>query len=83
MGAKVVCLAGMDGYADNDYTNEARKIARDVHCPVRVQQGSFLRGVWPVFDPAERFGKYTRTLSPGSDRATIVSASPSTKMRMS
>lgn len=59
MGAKVVCLAGMDGYADNDYTNEARKIARDVHCPVRVQPGSFLHGVWPVFDPAERFGKYT------------------------
>ena len=59
MGAKVVCLAGMDGYKDNDYTDEARKIARDVHCPVRVQPASFLRAVWPVFDKAERFGKYT------------------------
>lgn len=59
MGAKVVCLAGMDGYADNDYTDEAQKIARDVHCPVRVQPGSFLRAVWPVWDAAERFGKYT------------------------
>ena len=59
MGAKVVCLAGMDGYADNDYTDEARKIARDIHCPVRVQGGSFLRAVWPEWDGAERFGKYT------------------------
>lgn len=58
MGAKVVCLAGMDGYEDNDYTDEARKVARDVHCPVRVQPASFLREVWPVFDKAERFGKY-------------------------
>lgn len=59
MGAKVVCLAGMDGYADNDYTDEAHKVARDVHCPVRVQPVSFLRAVWPVWNSAERFGKYT------------------------
>ena len=58
MGAKVVYLAGMDGYPGNDYTKEAEKIARDVHCPVRVQQGSFLRSVWPVFDPDEKFGRY-------------------------
>ena len=59
MGAKVVNLAGMDGYADNDYTKEAEKISRDIHCPVRVQPASFLRSVWPVFDPAEKFGRYT------------------------
>lgn len=59
MGAKVVCLAGMDGYAKNDYTGEARKIAKSIHCPVRVQPGSFLRSVWPVFDPEEKFGRYT------------------------
>lgn len=59
MGAKVVTLAGMDGYADNDYRGEARKIARDVHCPVRVMAESPLADVWPVFDPAERFGRYT------------------------
>lgn len=58
MGAKVVFLAGMDGYADNDYTAEARKVARDIHCPVRVQPESFLRAVWPVFDPTEKFGRY-------------------------
>lgn len=59
MGAKVVCLAGMDGYKDNDYTEEARKIAREVRCPVRVQPESFLRSVWGVYDAKERFGRYT------------------------
>ena len=59
MGAKVVCMAGMDGYPDNDYTDEARKVARDIHCPVRVMDASPLASVWPAFDPAEKFGKYT------------------------
>lgn len=58
MGAKVVYLAGMDGYADNDYREEARKIARDIHCPVRVMPASPLAGIWPAFDPDERFGRY-------------------------
>lgn len=58
MGAKVVCLAGMDGYADNDYTGEARKVAADIHCPVRVASG-FLRAVWPEWDAGERFGRYS------------------------
>ena len=57
MGAKVVCLAGMDGYADNDYTGEARKVAADIYCPVRVASG-FLRAVWPEWDAGERFGRY-------------------------
>lgn len=58
MGAKAVCLAGMDGYPDRDYSDEVRKVARDIHCPVRVQPGSFLRDFWPLWDKAERFGKY-------------------------
>lgn len=58
MGAKCVVLAGMDGYANNDYTGEARKIARDIRCPVRVMPESFLSAVWPVFDKGERFAKY-------------------------
>ena len=59
MGAKVVCLAGMDGYPDNDYRGEASKIARDIHCPVRVMADSPLADVWPTFDPSETFGRYT------------------------
>lgn len=58
MGARVVCMAGMSGYQDNDYRGEARKVARDIHCPVRVMAESPLADVWPVFDPAERFGRY-------------------------
>lgn len=59
MGAKVVILAGMDGYGgDAGYVDEARKIERDVHCPVRVISGGPLTKVWPAYDEAERFGKY-------------------------
>lgn len=58
MGAKVVYLAGMDGYPDRDYTDEAHKIARDIHCPVRVMPSSPLAAVWPVFDADEKFGRY-------------------------
>ena len=58
MGAKVVILAGFDAYGgESGYIDEARKIARDVHCPVRVVGGA-LQDVWPAYDPAERFGKY-------------------------
>lgn len=59
MGAKVVCMAGMTGYQDNDYRNEARKIARDIHCPVRVMAASPLADIWSVFDPSEAFGRYS------------------------
>jgi hypothetical protein len=59
MGAKVVLLAGCDGYGgDPGYVDEARKIARDVYCPVRVVGGGPLTKVWPEYDPGERFGKY-------------------------
>lgn len=57
MGGKVVCLAGFDGYPDNDYAGEARKVADEIRCPVRVVSG-FLEAVWPLYDPRERFGKY-------------------------
>jgi hypothetical protein len=59
MGAKVVLLAGCDGYGgDPGYVDEARKMDRDVHCPVRVVGGGPLTKVWPEYDAKERFGKY-------------------------
>lgn len=59
MGAKVVLLAGCDGYGgDPGYVDEARKIERDVYCPVRVVGGGPLTKVWPEYDAKERFGKY-------------------------
>lgn len=59
MGAKVVLLAGCDGYGgDPGYVDEARKIDRDVYCPVRVVGGGPLTKIWPAYDPAETFGKY-------------------------
>jgi len=59
MGAKVVILAGMDGYGgQGGYKDEARKIDRDIHCPVRVAGGGPLTCTWPEYDPDERFGKY-------------------------
>ena len=59
MGAKVVILAGMDGYGGQDgYRDEAMKIDRDIHCPVRVYQGGPLTKQWPEYDAAETFGKY-------------------------
>lgn len=63
MGAKVVILAGFDGYASDrpgraaGYGLEAAKMARDVHCPVRVVGGG-LADVWPAYDPEEKFGRY-------------------------
>lgn len=60
MGAKVVILAGMDGYGgDKGYVFEATKMARDVHGPVRVVGGGPLAAVWPAYDPDEKFGRYT------------------------
>lgn len=59
MGAKAVMLAGFDGYADNDYREEARKVSQDIHCPVRPMADSPMADVWPAFDPSERFGRYT------------------------
>ena len=61
MGAKSIVLLGMDGYGgDPGYIDEARKMARDVHCPVRVVGGGALAKVWPEYKPGERFtGRYT------------------------
>lgn len=59
LGAKVVLLAGMDGYGgDPGYVHEAVKMARDVHCPVRVIGGGPLTKAWPAYDPGEKFGRY-------------------------
>lgn len=60
MGAKVVILAGMDGYGggDSGWLDEARKISREINCPVRVAGGGPLTKVWPAYDPGERFGRY-------------------------
>lgn len=60
MGAKAVYLLGMDGYGgDPGYVDEARKMARDVNCPVRVVGGGALSKVWPEYDKTERFGRYS------------------------
>lgn len=60
MGAKAVYLLGMDGYGgDPGYIDEARKMARDVHCPVRVVGGGPLTKVWPEYQPDEKFGRYS------------------------
>lgn len=60
MGAKVVILAGCDGYGGNHgYVCEAGKIDRDIHCPVRVAGGGPLTKTWPAYDPAEKFGRYS------------------------
>lgn len=56
MGAKVVILAGCDGYGgEPGYIDEARKIDRDVYCPVRVAGSGPLTKVWPAYDPKEKF----------------------------
>lgn len=58
MGARSVIVAGCDAYGGQPgYIAEARKIARDVHCPVRVVSGP-LSQVWPLYDTAEKFGRY-------------------------
>jgi hypothetical protein len=59
MGAKVVILAGCDGYGgDPGYVKEAEKIARDIHGPVRVAGSGPLSAVWPAYDQGEKFGAY-------------------------
>ena len=57
MGAKVVILAGMDGYQKSGFIGESVKMARDIHCPVRVMSDELTKA-WPRYDPAEKFGRY-------------------------
>lgn len=59
LGAKVVILAGMNGYQDKNYIFEATKIARDIAVPVRVMSDE-LSTVWQKYDANEKFGKYTK-----------------------
>lgn len=75
MGAKVVILAGFDGYArerpgrHSGYSYEAVRMARDVKCPVRVVGGGLAKA-WPAYDPDEKFGRYTPHSSIGYWRGT-------------
>lgn len=57
MGAKVVILAGMNGYQKQGFIHESTKMAKDVHCPVRVMSNE-LEKVWPKYAPDEKFGRY-------------------------
>lgn len=57
MGAKVVILAGMDGYKQSGFIHESKKMARDIACPVRVMSDE-LEKVWPRYNPSEKFGRY-------------------------
>ncbi|KAF1706284.1 hypothetical protein [Pseudoxanthomonas sacheonensis] len=60
MGAKVVILAGCDGYGgEHGYVLEAQKIARDIAVPVRLAGGGPLTRTWPEYDPSEKFGRYS------------------------
>lgn len=59
MGAKVVILAGMDGYGGSQSgMAHCAPIVRDVKCPIRVVGGGPLTRFWPVYDPNEDFGEY-------------------------
>ncbi len=59
MGAKVVILAGMDGYGGSPSgMAHCAPIVRDVKCPIRVVGGGPLTRFWPAYDPNEDFGEY-------------------------
>lgn len=59
MGAKVVILAGMDGYGGSaSGMAHCSPIARDVKCPIRVVGGGPLVKFWPSYDANETFGDY-------------------------
>lgn len=57
MGARAVILAGMDGYRKPGYIDEAKKMARDIHCPVRAMSDEMAK-VWPRYNTQERYGRY-------------------------
>lgn len=60
MGARVVLLAGMDGYSGApSKLAHSTAAAELIKCPVRVVGGGPLTKFWPAYDPAERFGRYT------------------------
>jgi protein-tyrosine-phosphatase len=58
MGARVVILAGMDAYSGKASSMEyAKQTANEVKCPVRIFGGPLAK-YWPIYDPAEKFGRY-------------------------
>ncbi len=59
MGAKVVILAGMDGYGGSaSGMAHCAPVARDVKCHIRVVGGGPLTKFWPAYDVNETFGDY-------------------------
>lgn len=59
MGAKVVILAGMDGYGGSaSGLAHCAPVVRDVKCPIRVVGGGPLTKFWPAYDMNEKFGDY-------------------------
>lgn len=58
MGAHPVVLAGMDCYGGaRRSVNLFKEYVPHVKCPVRVVSGPLV-GIWPLYDPAEKFGKF-------------------------
>lgn len=59
LGAKLVIVAGMDAYDGKESAiRDAKAVANDVRCEVRVVGGGPLTEVWPAYDPAEKFGRF-------------------------
>lgn len=76
MGAKVVILAGMDGYNGSQRAKrQADIMSEEIRCPVRAVSGS-LSAVFGQYDPSERFGRY----SPHSAIKTLIGASGETRV---
>ena len=73
MGAKVVFLAGFDGYGQVGALRKARIFEIEIRCPVREIGGQM--GIWPAYRKGERF-RYTRHASldtlKGTDGLTTV-----------
>ena len=59
MGAKVVILAGMDGYGGApSKMAHSTEPAKEIRCPVRVVGGGPLTKFWPEYNAGERFPRY-------------------------
>lgn len=60
MGAKVVILTGMNGYDGRaGAIRDARLMASQIHCPIRIIGAGPLADTFQQYDPAETFGRYT------------------------
>lgn len=78
MGARVVILAGMDGYQGSlRAKRQADTMAEEIRCPVRVVSGP-LADVFGLYDPSERFGRY----APHNAIHTLMGANGETRVRV-